>query len=52
MKTYFSQALFIHTPETAHLIEGLRSHESQPDITPILVDDLMTDSQKWRPSSS
>jgi uncharacterized hydrophobic protein (TIGR00271 family) len=45
MKKYVSSALYVHTPETEHLVKRLREHPSNPSITPISVDRLISDRQ-------
>jgi uncharacterized hydrophobic protein (TIGR00271 family) len=43
MNDYVSNALFVHTAETAHFADRLRSHKSGASIEPVLFDTLMTD---------
>ena len=45
MKEYVSSAIYVHTPETEHLIERLREHASNPSITPVLIDTLFSGQQ-------
>jgi diacylglycerol kinase family enzyme len=45
MKEYVSSAIYVHPPETEHLIERLREHASQPSITPVLIDTLISGQQ-------
>ena len=45
MNPHVSSALFVHTEETVQLIDRLRSHESQPTITPILAETLFENAQ-------
>ena len=46
MKQYVSDALFVHTTDTAHLLDRLKNHVSQAAITPVMIDALMADPQK------
>lgn len=45
MEQYVSQALFVHTDDTAQVLEHLQKHASQPTVTPVLIDALMADPQ-------
>ena len=45
MKEYVSSAIYVHTPETEHLVERLREHASKPLITPVLIDTLISGQQ-------
>jgi uncharacterized hydrophobic protein (TIGR00271 family) len=45
MKKYVSSAIFVHTPETEHLVERLRQHPSKPSILPVSADTLISDRQ-------
>ena len=46
MKQYVSDALFVHTTDTTHLLDRLQNHVSQAAITPVMIDALMADPQK------
>lgn len=46
MNQYVSDALFVHTTDTADLLDRLQNHVSQAAITPVMIDALMADPQK------
>jgi len=43
MKNYVSSAIYVHTPETEHLVERLRQHPSKPSILPVLADTFISE---------
>ena len=43
MRKYVPSALFVHTTETEHILDRLRQHSSNPTITPVSLDTLITD---------